>query len=131
MHKLRSAFLATVLGFGVPVAGHANLVSNGDFSASSGGGGTAIKTLQVAAGNLLSTLTYSTGSNTFSDMEYVLEEFTFIASDVTTSLSFTSEDASSSLWGPVIGGVTVTDVPEPASLTLLGASLGVIRRRRG
>jgi hypothetical protein len=62
---------------------------------------------------------------------YVLEKFTFTASGP-TSLDFTSQDANS-FWGPVIGAVDVSAVPEPATLAPLGAGmagLGLVRRKR-
>lgn len=91
------------------------------------------KTLQVSVGNTTKTFTYQIGANTHSNMMYVPETLTFMATGPTT-LTFTSLDGGGSPYGPVVGDVGIAAVPEPASWALmllgLGAMGGVLRSRR-
>jgi choice-of-anchor C domain-containing protein len=94
-------------------------------------GGPATKTLDVSVGGVTKVFTYTIGSNTHADMDYKPESLTFTASGPTT-LSFASGDVGSP-YGPVVGAVSVTAVPEPASwaLMILGAgAVGASIRRR-
>lgn len=93
---------------------------------------TSTKKLMVSAGGESQEFSYTTGSNTTINMNYVPETFTFTATGTATLLSFTSEDAVDSAWGPVIANVTGVAIPEPLSILLFGtalAGLGLVRRR--
>ena len=100
-------------------------------------GGSAAKTVDASVGSGSGTFTYTTGANTHGAMNYQLEVLPFkVATAGPVTLDFASADASSSPYGPVIGGVSVVSaVPEPAAwaLMLVGvAGLGAsIRSRRG
>ena len=68
-------------------------------------------------------------------MDYVQETLDFISTGSTT-LTFTSQDVNSP-FGPVVGGVSVTAVPEPATWAMmligfggLGAAMRVSRRKQ-
>jgi hypothetical protein len=100
-------------------------------------GGSSLKTLQVQLGSATpEVLTYTTGSNTHSDMDYVAESAVFnISTPGDLTLSFASLDVSSSPYGPVVATVTASEansVPDGGfSLMLLGLSgAGLICLRR-
>ena len=97
-------------------------------------GGIPLKTVDVSIGNVTDhAFTFLTGSNTHSNMEYVLETLYFTTTGNTT-LTFDSADLTGSPYGPVIGNVSVTSgTPEPATwgLMILGfAGLGAMARSR-
>lgn len=94
-------------------------------------GGNAIKQMQVTVGNLNTIYNFDTTGINSSNMGWILQTGTFVASgnDV---LTFTSLEANP--FGPALDQVTVSDhVPEP-STALLGlaglASLALLRRRK-
>jgi choice-of-anchor C domain-containing protein len=93
------------------------------------------KTVQVSVGGALQNFTFDTATagNSHGAMGYVLETLNFTTPGATT-LSFTSLDASNSAFGPVIGGVSVNAVPEPATWALMISGFGMagvaLRRRR-
>jgi choice-of-anchor C domain-containing protein len=90
-----------------------------------------IKYLAVSAGNSAQTFAYAAGLNTRENMNYVLESFSFTATDCCATLrTFTSNDNPISGYGPVIGSVSVVPMPEPTPLALLCtalAGLGICR----
>jgi len=97
-------------------------------------GGNPLKTVQVDVAGVIQTFTFDTSAmgSSKSNMKWVLETLTFVATGATTSLKFTSLDGSGP-YGAVIANVDV-EVPEPGTLALLGAGLlataGVMRRKR-
>jgi choice-of-anchor C domain-containing protein len=80
-------------------------------------GGSSTKTVDVTVGNVSELLTFTTGSNSGTSMNYVPESLTFWTSGPTT-LYFASADESGP-YGPVVGGVSVTAVPEPATWAMM------------
>jgi choice-of-anchor C domain-containing protein len=95
-------------------------------------GGPTTKTLQVTVGSATQTFTYDIGANSHGDMMYAPESLTFDASGPTT-LTFTSLDVGTP-YGPVVGNVSVSAVPEPTSWALMllgvGAMGAAVRTRR-
>lgn len=68
-----------------------------------------------------------TSGNTHTNMNYELETLPFtITSGGSFNLSFTSDDAAGSPYGPVIGGVDISAVPEPSPLSVMLAGLALI-----
>jgi hypothetical protein len=68
--------------------------------------------------------TYTIGTNTHADMQYVFESYEFSATGPTT-LTFASLDEGTP-YGPVIGDVFVSAVPEPATWSMLIFGIGAI-----
>jgi choice-of-anchor C domain-containing protein len=87
-------------------------------------GGDATKGVEVSVGDgLPQDFTFSTSGKSTSDMGFEEESFEFTTTGATT-LSFTSLDASGP-YGAALGDISVTAVPEPASMALLLAGLGM------
>ena len=93
------------------------------------------KSVDVSVGGVDKTFTYDlTSANTHADMHYVEETLAFFNVG-TSTLSFNSRDVGTP-YGPVIGAVSVSGVPEPAGWAMmlvgfggLGASIRASRRQ--
>ncbi len=100
-------------------------------------GGDPTKTVVVSVGSVTDeTFQYTTGDNSYGSMDYVMETVDFTVTTAgPVTLSFASQDNINSPWGPVIGDVAVTAVPEPSTWAMMAlgfAGLGLAgwRRRR-
>jgi choice-of-anchor C domain-containing protein len=80
-------------------------------------GSPAMKTVDVSIAGVTQAFAYTIGSNSHSNMMYQMETLDFTLSGPTT-LSFTSTD-SGTPYGPVIGDVSISAVPEPATWAMM------------
>ena len=90
-------------------------------------GGPSTRSVLATVGDASQTFTFDATGATKSNMGWTLETLTFTTAGPTT-LSFASETDPTSSYSPFgasIGGVSVTAVPEPTSLGLLLAGLGM------
>lgn len=71
-------------------------------------GGPVVKTLEVDAGDTPTTYTFDTTGRTLTNMGWTEETFTFTATGVSTTLTFTSLDPG--FYGPALDNVVATDV---------------------
>ncbi|MTJ84133.1 MAG: DUF642 domain-containing protein [Telmatospirillum sp.] len=93
------------------------------------------KHLKVSVGNAVQEFSFKSANNTPSSMQFALQQFRFWANG-STVLNFESLDPSSSSWGPVVGGISISRaaVPEPSAGVMLGSGflilgfLNLIRR---
>jgi len=91
------------------------------------------KQITVSVGGVAHDFFYTLGgSNSKTNMDYVLESLTFHSAGGSNLLTFTSDNDTS--FGGVIGGVNVSAVPEPASWAMLLLGFGgigwTLRRRQ-
>lgn len=106
-------------------------------------GGNALKTdltslsntVPVASQSFLFTTGPTGANNSHGSMNYVLEtmQFTIGPGETSTVLSFTSQDQGNSPYGPVIGDVSISAVPEASTwaMMILGfAGVGFLAYRR-
>ena len=92
-------------------------------------GGPATKDLTVSVDGVSVPFSFTNAGQTHGNMGYQFETFDFTVltpTTISTTLSFSSTDAANNPWGPVIGQVAVSVVPEPGSLALLLAGLGLV-----
>jgi choice-of-anchor C domain-containing protein len=95
-------------------------------------GGIPLKGLTASVGATSQDFFYTTGTNNHADMQYAFESMLFSTAGGNIDLSFTSLDTNSP-YGASIGGVSITAVPEPLTLSLFGAGIAGIaglRRRK-
>lgn len=91
--------------------------------------GPATKNLTVSVDGVSVPFSFTNAGQTHSNMGYQLETFDFTVlspTPITTALSFSGTDAANNPWGAVIGQVNVSSVPEPGSMALLLAGLGLV-----
>ena len=90
------------------------------------------QSLAVSVGNLMTSVSDSTGTTNFNTL-FNAESFRFTAAAATSTLLFTDTSTSGSSADGLLESVSATAVPEPASMSVLGlvAACMVATRRRG
>ena len=88
-------------------------------------GGPSTKTVDVSVGSLSEAFSYTTGDNSESNMAYELVTVQFQAGQ-SNALTFTSLDGGGSPYGPVVGGVSITAVPEPSAWAMMGLGFAAL-----
>lgn len=97
--------------------------------------GQTIKTVLVSAPGFMQTYTFNSTGRTALNMGWRTETFQFIAAGSSSTLSFASQDAASSAFGPALDNVRVNavgaDVPEPATWLMAGMCLSMMIKKAG
>jgi len=90
-------------------------------------GGISTKSVAVSVGDVSNQLfTYDvTAANSRANMNYVLESLIFTSTGGGDILTFLSQDALDSSYGAVIGGISISSVPEPATWMMLILGFGL------
>jgi len=88
-------------------------------------GGPATKEVTVTIGSTSANFFYTIGGNSKGSMNYILENLAFTSACGSNLLTFQSDDKDSP-FGAVIGGVSVSAVPEPATWMMLLLGFGGI-----
>jgi choice-of-anchor C domain-containing protein len=89
-------------------------------------GGDSVKSVDVSIDGITRNFTFDTAGQHTNDMGWITESIAFhSAAAAATSLSFTSRDAGGP-YGAAIGNVNLLAVPEPGSMALLLAGLGMV-----
>jgi len=79
-----------------------------------------IKNLSVTIAEQSQNFTFDATGKTKANMGWITKSFVFTATDINTSLKFTSMMSSTDAWGPALDNVSVTVIPEPGTFLLLG-----------
>jgi choice-of-anchor C domain-containing protein len=94
-------------------------------------GGPNIKTGVVSAAGSSQSLSFNNAASTATNMGWMHQSFTFVATEASTALSFTSTTDGNA--GIALDNITITPVPEPETYAMMLAGLGllgVVARRR-
>jgi|SRR5271165_1840002 len=92
-------------------------------------GGPSTKSVDVSIGSVANdNFTYTTTSNTHTNMQYIIESVSFTA-NASNTLSLVSQDASSSPYGPVVGDVSIvagSSIPEASTWAMMFAGFAAL-----
>ena len=85
--------------------------------------GEKIKNLSVTVAGQSYDFTFDATGKTRTNMGWLTKSFVFMATDISTSLKFTSMMDAKDAWGPALDNVSVTIIPEPGTFLLLGVGI--------
>ena len=89
-------------------------------------GGDSVKSVDVSIDGITRSFTFDTAGQHTNNMGWITESISFQSTAAAaTTLSFTSQDAGGP-YGAAIGNVNLLAVPEPGSMALLLAGLGMV-----
>lgn len=80
-----------------------------------------IKTMQVTVAGQSQDYAFDSTGKTKTNMGWMSQSFLFTATNINTTLKFTS--LTTNAWGPALDNVSVTVIPEPGTFLLLGSGL--------
>jgi choice-of-anchor C domain-containing protein len=92
-------------------------------------GGPLLKQLQVSVGDFSQDYSFDSSGQTLDALIWQTVTFSFVALDTTSTLAFTSLSSTPSSFGPLVDNVSVTAVPEPATVLLMAAASSFLFRR--
>lgn len=91
-----------------------------------------VKTVSVSAGVSSQVFTFDTTGHDKTDMGWTEESLLFVGQGASTTIAFASGDVGSP-YGPAIGDVSASAVPEPTAILLMGTLLlglaGALKRK--
>ena len=91
-------------------------------------GGSLLKLLQVSVGDFSQDYSFDSSDQTLDALIWQTITFSFLSLETTSTLAFTSLSSTPNSYGPLVDNVSVTAVPEPATVLLIASAFPFLRR---